>query len=209
MNKIALAIPADHGYDAIIDLTLKNKTDYCQKHGYDFLRFLGVNKEVSKEIWWDKIKWLHDEVLPKYEYVVAQGADTLIMNYNIRIEDWIDPQYDWVISRDCHDLNADMILIKNSKWSLDYLDFIYSQYENYRHDSWNEQRCIIDSYQKHIDHIKVIPQQSFNSYWYPYYNRNANHEGNFKDGDWILHLPGLHNNKRLEEMQKWMEKVIC
>jgi hypothetical protein len=208
MNKIALTIPADHSYDEIYELTCENKTKYCQKYGYDLLRFIGIDAP-AKEIPWDKIQWLHDKILSKYEYVLLQGVDTLIMNYNIRIEDWIDPQYDWVISRDCHDVNADMILMKNSKWSLDYLDFIYSQYEKYRHDCWNEQRCIIDTYKEHADHIKVIPQQSFNSYWYPYYDREEDHDGNFKEGDWILHFPGMKNELRLIEIQKWMDKVIC
>ncbi len=60
--------------------------------------------------------------------------------------------------------------------------------------------------------VDIRPQREFNSYRYDLYDNNqgapAEMEGQWLGGDFLLHLPGLPIDKRLELMQEHKKYVI-
>ncbi len=211
--KLAVAIYCSDSGANLWNLTHNNKNEYCVKHGYNLVK---LNNPVSTnfDISWARIEELI-KILPKYDYILFQGLDTLIMNYNIKIEDWINKYktHDFIIGFDVNGLNNDVMLVKNTDWSIEYLKYILEQkyknpLENWEKFWWNEQKAMERSYLNHPLQIRRIPQKSFNSYHYPYYERPETTAGQFTEGDWILHFPGMSMEKRLEEMPKWLDKVV-
>lgn len=202
MGKIAIVISASDEYQPIWDITYPSTKSYCDKHNYDLIRVQTGVKPLN----WERFHTII-HALPKYDWIFCRGVDMLVMNPEIKLEEFIDENYDFIITRDCHDLNSDAILIKNSDWSRDYLNYLYYDcFNQYKHDCWMEQRAIINSYKQYPDNIKVIPQKSLNSYHYPYYNRSENEIGQYTDGDLYIHFPGLSMKDRIEKMTAWTQK---
>ena len=57
------------------------------------------------------------------DYVLFLDADAIISDFNQKIEDFIDPKYDIILAEDIghhSDMNAGVILIKNTQWSKDF-----------------------------------------------------------------------------------------
>lgn len=210
MNKIAIAIPADSGYEELWQLQYQNIKEYCDKWNYDLIR---ISDPTEIGMPFGKMRQLLD-ILPKYDWVWLRGCDCLITNYNINLESLTDANYDWIIGLDCHEINMDSVLIKNSQWSTNFIKEIVNNHicpdNRWDKDWWSEQKYVIEHRQldEYKNHIKVIPQKMFNSYWYLLYDRPKTTEGNWTQGDFMIHFPGLDNQRRRDVMNEWLGKVI-
>lgn len=49
-------------------------------------------------------------------------TDTVIMNFETRLESFLDERYDLIISKDFRGLNNGVFFIKNSNWSANLLE---------------------------------------------------------------------------------------
>jgi hypothetical protein len=209
MSKIAILIPADSGYQNVWDVTYPNLMKYAEIYQHDIIR---IENGGERGMPWNKIDAASAilETGP-YDWIFMRGVDFLVMNMSVSLESFVDDKYDMIVSEDCHGINFDAVLIKNSAWSQKYLKFIYEEgYRRYNHDGWKEQRCVIETHNdpEWRDHIKVISQKSFNSYNYPWYNRSAETEpGQFTEGDLHLHFVGLSNQERVSKMTEYLDKV--
>lgn len=220
--KIALVQQYTADYQPLADLTIANHWEYCQKYGYDycvsreeipynpnfgFLRFpfiLSLFKEYN------------------YDYVHFSGIDTLIMNYNIKIEDWIDNKHDFFVAKETSGgyraLNADVFIVKNSEKGRGWLEFVYSKQAEYSNIIWREQKVMIDYVDKspYNEFVKIVPMQSFNSYPWRFYDENQSgyatihkdEPGDFKLGDFLLHAPGHTMANRLRIWAEFLPQVI-
>ncbi len=65
---------------------------------------------------------------------------------------------------------------------------------------------MIESKDDHTNHIKIISNQSFNSYVHEWYGL-PNQPGEFKDGDAILHFVGMPNHQRLTRMKDYIHRI--
>ncbi len=202
--KLAILVPACEKFEELYNFILPNKLEYCSRHNYDLLR--STRKYNGESIPFGKLDYIK-EILPSYDWLWLLGADTIHMNMNISAEEFIDNDYKMVIGRDVNNINFDSCLLKNSPWTIEYITYILSQYDHYKHDKWQEQQCVIDSLDSNREHIKIIPQKSFNSYVYGWYGYK-NQPGEFSDGDAILHFVGMQNNERIARMKEYLPRVI-
>lgn len=205
MPKIGIVIPADNKYEEVWQVTYPNLTDYANKHGYEIVR---IHESGEREMPWHKIA-MAEYLLGNWDWLFLRGVDFLVMNPEIKLESFIDDVYDMIVSEDCHGINFDAVLIKNCDWSRKYLNFIYKEgYKRYDNDCWKEQRCVIETHKdaEWKGHIKVIPQKSFNSYHYPWYDPNGTYPGQYTEGDLHLHFVGLLNEDRVTRMSEYLKK---
>lgn len=220
--KIALVNQYTADYQSLADLTIVNRQEYCNKHGY----FYHVSREEAPyepNMGFRRILFIL-ELFKKYnyDYIHCTGIDSLIMNFNIKIEDWIDTNYDFFIAKETSggykNINADAFIVKNSSNGIGWLEFIYSKREEYKNTCWHEQRVIIDYYDKlpFSNFIKIMPQQSFNSYPWKFYGPTQDgmsdvhkgEPGGFKLGDFLLHAPGHTLVNRLRIWEHYIPQII-
>lgn len=209
-NKIAIATLYADNYKELADLTvIQNKIPYCERHGYNLY---AETKDFSLGFGFAKIKMILDLFEQhKYNWVYWCGADTLIMNQSIKLEQIIDENYHFIVAKDCHEINADSFLIKGSDEGISYMKFILDQYEKYKGDCWQEQRVMIHNQYNEPwrSYSKIVPQRTFNSYLYDLYGRSPQNEaGHFQRGDFLLHLVGLNLEKRLQLTKQYISEVI-
>lgn len=221
--KICIATIYTENIKNLASLTIEyNKRRYCNKHGY-FLRI--KTKDFScKDIGFAKIDFILQLLkTKKYDWIYWCGADTMITNFNIELEQIIDNSFHFIIAKDVWDLNSDSFLIKTSKESLEFFEHIYSLYNDYIDfdgkpkdtgqrlpdgsiRAWAEQGAMIDILDQYKHIVKIVPQKVLNSYMYwlypsPWHRRGLDVDGNngtWEQGDFLVHWPGLPNEARIQ-----------
>jgi hypothetical protein len=217
-------------YQELADLTNPNKEKYCTKNGYDFRpKFFDFHYEKSYidpnrpfginnfSVGWEKIFFVLDLLKEnKYEWIFWLGCDTLITNYNTKLEDVVDNNYHFMIAYDCNDWNADSFLIRNSKEGIEYFEYLASVIDKYRQHVWQEQQAMIESRDKFASITKVLPQEDINSFEYSLYptpqhqaGRDAmGNNGRWTKGHFVVHWPGTTLGQRLKLADKYLNKDL-
>jgi galactosyl transferase GMA12/MNN10 family len=113
-------------FDGIMDLTRPNKETYCQKHGYHC--FDGSDHhDASRPPAWSKIRAVQAllDGPEQCDWVLWMDADTVIMNSDVRIEDFLpaDATQDLLVASDKGGgYNSGVFFFRNSAWSRQFLD---------------------------------------------------------------------------------------
>lgn len=211
-----------------------NKRKYCEKQGYNLI--VKNNNFTYKDIGFTKISFVLDILkTDKYEWIYWCGCDTMITNYNTKLEDMIDNNYHFIISYDVWDFNSDSFLIRNSPEAIKYFEHILSLYDMYIDQNgnpidhglrlpdgggraWAEQGAMIDLYNDYEEYrqiIKPMPQKFMNSYLYHMYPSSwhkkgidcKGNPGSWSEGDFLVHWPGMDNDTRIYLALNFLEHV--
>lgn len=198
MTKIAMCQLWDKNYQELADITwTQNKKLYCEQWGYPYhIKTDGFTFVPSYE----KIKFMLDVMNehPEYDWLYWAGTDTLITNFYIKLENFIDNDYHVIMAKDINNINADSFMLKNSKESKEYFEFIWSLAPKYNSHPWWEQQAMIENFDQWSHLFKIVPQKTFNSflykqlYWGIYKSSidKTGHDGQWEPGDFLLHFPG-------------------
>jgi hypothetical protein len=220
--KIALTTGYTVSYSELGDFTSENHKEYCERHGYSFYKD-GNNDYHYLEVGFRRMEFILNILKTnKYDYIHWSGADTLITNYNIKIEDWVDSEHDFFVSKETSGvyraLNADVFIVKNSPNGRHVLEFILSKASEYMNHTWKEQQVMIDHF--HLEPfnkiVKIMPHQSFNSYPWRFYGPDQagdsdvhkNEPGDFKVGDFLVHVPGHNYQNKIRILKELSNQVI-
>lgn len=218
---IALTTHYAKNYSRLGDLTSTNKREYCDKYGYQFHEKIEENHSFT--FGFGKIQFVLDLFKQyNYDYIHFSGVDAWIMNFNIKIEDFIDNQHDFFIAKyesgDYRCINADAFIVKNSENGIKILEFILSKKEEYKNDGWQEQRVMIHNFDNppYNSWVKIMPHQSFNSTPWKFYDStqsgNADvhngEPGDFKLGDFLLHCAGHNLENRIRIFNHYKNQII-
>ena len=160
------------------NISLINKAKYCDRHHYDLI-VSPVSLDESRPPAWSKIKLLQRH-LASYDWVFWADADSIIMNPFIRLERFVDPDFELIITADKFGMNSGMFFLKNAATSAQFLNLVYDQSQFVNHDFW-EQAAIhhLFNTQQAVIRPRVLPQREFNSYL-----------ANYQPGDFIIHFAG-------------------
>lgn len=191
-------------YKNAVKTGIKNKDYYCKKHGYDFY-CCEEHLDLTRPIPWSKIP-LIQKIMEEhsYEWIFWTDADSLIMNTNITLENFIDEDFNFIISKERDRVNSGEFLIKNCQWSKNFLDTVYRHTECINHEWW-EQMAIIKELdnEKFKPQIKILPQRALNAR-----AKDGTH-CEYKPGDFIIHFAGKKNKKNLKKyMENYAKEVI-
>ena len=212
----------DDNYKELADITLENNCrEYCTINNYEC--HIKKDNFGLKHLGFEKIRLLLELLkTDKYDWIYWRGADTLITNFQIKLENLIDPNYHFLISLDVHGINSDSLFIKNSPQGIKLFEDILS----YSNTSPEEQLVINYLYENNQDIIKLVPQKLMNSYNYSLYTSEepwnvygVQHEcilnqdqlgyyGGWDIGDFLLHWPGIRNDKRIELAKYYTNQII-
>ena len=130
------------------DYASLNHHEYSNKHGYSYIKEIVKNDDYTN--WhptWIKIDVLK-KYLPLYDYVVWIDADAVFVNQDIKIEDLISDGIDLVIPKlEMDRVSGNMwthtttgfMIWKNSEWSNNMLNTLWSEPKDYRFVFFHEQ----------------------------------------------------------------------
>jgi len=178
---------------------VRSKVLYCQKHGYDFIQDDSLT-DHSRHLAWSKIPVILN-YLTKYDYLVWVDADTLIMNPDKRLEDYIammaDRELMYVASLGW--VNTGVMFIKNTPFMLEF----FAETWGYTNEICWEQgaidRLYRDDWRGCRSKIVILPDQTvFNSLWHQY-----------RWGQFLVHFPGCGEPNRPENCLRRMMDMFC
>ena len=219
---IMVASIHDENYQELAKLTFEqNKKLYCARHNYPLIAKVG-DFSSDYPIHFDKMSLILDAFEENQEIIWAYwlDCDALITNLEVRLESIIDDNYHIIIATDWNGLNTGSFLVKNSIEGKNWLKFIYEQrfIELYQDHPWHEQLAIINHFQEFSHLFKIVPQRTFNSYDFDFYQLLSGTDyprfdklgtnGQWKEGDFVVHFPGLQNNDIIKYIKNYLEKQI-
>ncbi len=184
-------------YEKAVEKGIENKRQYCKKHGYDFV-YMNKILDPKRKVKWSKIGLIQNVMRTnKYKWIFWTDADALIMNMGLKLEGFIDEDYDVIISRDrSRVMNTGNFFIRNCQWSLDFLDDVYT----HKHPppgypplcdnlgfvvEYNRKESVQERFQ-------VLPMRELNSYAsvpeLQYRKWRGRQPKIYKRGDFIIHF---------------------
>jgi hypothetical protein len=209
MGNIGVLDCHNHDYDHIADLTLPLKKKYCSLHGYDFISY--TFGEIGRFPTWGRVLGLKKH-LGDCDWILYLDTDTYLTNLEVSIEDYLGDFHvafgvmpDFNTGKPTH-ISTSAILMKNSAWSLTFLDLWWKQkkfdsepYHKNLHGSTGGyggkfyEQSAIHFLWDHCDQcrkrIKILPNMWFNS-----------RESNWKPGDFLIHFA---NQPKIPRMYKF------
>ena len=206
----------NQNYKSLAELTVANKKEYCLKHGYEFIEHVQEEVAPGKHIAFNKFaaSWLH---LRNFDWIFYNDLDSLIMNQNIKLEQFIDQNFDFIISYDINGINTGQFFAKNSAWTYNFLQKVFYRNEFASHGGWADQVSFCQTYLysgEAMQKTKVVPQKLFNSYLYETFGANQEgdlpywDQGQYKTGDFCLHFCGMPKEMREGFIKSYLPLVI-
>nr|XP_010918766.1 probable alpha-1,6-mannosyltransferase MNN10 [Elaeis guineensis] len=213
-------------FRGVMEAVRGNKRAYAERMGYDFFdarRLVDPSRPPS----WSKILAVRS-LLPYYDWVFWNDADTIITNPDISLENILNAAIghsdfqaspDLVVTEDFNGVNAGVFFFRRSKWSEKFLDTWWNQTSFVRFgstisgDNTALKHLISSLPPKELkNHVRTSPMQClFNSYpWLPTW-KNAYRllssplktwKGAYSNGDFMVHLAGL------DEKKKWADRIL-
>ena len=123
--KVGIIVICDGNVHSICASSVANKQAYADRHGYDMIYDEKI-VDASRPASWSKILAMR-KYLPKYDFLLYMDVDTIISNFDVRLEDIVDYEYDQILAADKNGLNCGVWMIRNTEWSLWFLDEMWSQ----------------------------------------------------------------------------------
>lgn len=191
-------------YKGIADVSLPNLFAYCDLHSY----LPAVIKLDESEGFHYKKHEFFKEALGGHSHIIFyKDIDTKITNLSIPIESFIDDEHDLFITKDFGGINGGSLILKNTEGGRRVNYFILSQ-----RNEFNNEQEVIDHFindPAFSPFVKILPHPSINSYPYEHYKefKDVTHEqGQWQEGDFLIHTPALELSKRAEILKN--AKVI-
>jgi|FreactcultureFD7_1027221.scaffolds.fasta_scaffold01598_6 hypothetical protein len=162
-----------------------NHRNYCYKHGYVYLpeHFDYSNNYYNLVV--DSLKRTKDE-LTNSDVLMWIGADTMFMNWSIKIEDVIKFEDHIVIAKEqsCWwPINNDVMIWKNTWQSHYVLDRIINEFDTWKNYPWSVQTHLWNMIQEDEivrKAIRIVDAKVMNQ-----------HPKDWQLGDWIVHFYGM------------------
>jgi hypothetical protein len=203
--RICVLVLYTEGWSDIARVVIPNLSEYCLRHGY-VLEDVSFRGEYPLDFGYNKLVWIKKMFeANEYDIIWSLDLDTLITNHNNKVEDFIEGDKDFYITKDVNGINGGSFIIKNSKWSLFFLELLIGL--KGQKGMHCEQDAIRTYYESHANEkIKILPHPSINSYDYSQYPEfpevRERKQGHWHKGDFVLHLPGMALSKRLQILKQ-------
>ena len=190
-------------YQSLADVTLPTMRAYCARHGYSFEC---VKSDVHSG-------WLKPQIVLGllnygFDAVLWIDSDALITNPKTTILDLLGRDQ-FVCTADIFGLSTGVFAVRSQGAGHRLMYAVEAVGRSLVRDhQWAEQEAIMRfaANEPYRDVVKVLPQRWMNSYWNSAYERPETDDfGQWKPGDFILHLPGMDLEQRIEIATRALE----
>lgn len=187
-------------YDSVAEITVSRLCQYCERHGYDLTVHRGGFGARDRLFCFQKSE-MAAHLLAGCDYLFIVDVDMLITNCEIKLEPFVDDQHHLFACEDVNGLNAGAYIVRNCAEGKAMLQFVVA-YARTADEGQGDQDGLAAWIRWNEEGYKCVPHPAFNSYMYAEYGLQKSHEeGQWQPGDFILHLPGLKNERRCEIFQ--------
>lgn len=205
--KVVVCTMFSPSHQELADLTVLNMELYARAHRYDTHLI-----KVENDKWEYKKHEAFTELFEMgYDLIWYRDVDAVITNMNTPIEKFTDGVHSFYLTRDFNELNGGSVIIKNNERGRWFNNLVLSSRNEYENEQnfYNE----IIHEKELYDVIRVLPQNAINSYSYDLYHECKSHVGShdlgdWKEGDLLVHFPGLGMKDRVELVKEYLQKVI-
>lgn len=193
---ITVLVAYTEAFDALAAFTVPILRCYCARHGYDLLVHRGGFGNRNRQFGFQKTELVRS-VLRGTDAMLVLDVDTLITNHSSRIESMMGQEFIGVCL-DENGLNAGSYIIRRNPYSDVFLSAVVGM--EGKPGVLGEQDAMRDILRAEMfPYLRLLPHPSINSYRYDLYGKTKTHEeGQWQEGDFLLHLPGMTNERRLE-----------
>ena len=206
--KIALVGAHDTIYEPCGKYAHENKRRYAKKHNYDVILY---NELLSHKYapYWGKVIALQKH-LKDYDWLFWLDSDALIMNDEIKLEDLVDDNYDFITTRDCLlNVNSGDFIIKNCDWSKKFLDDWLAADGAVVDGAGVDNGALLKLYQESQEtrnHFKIIPLRMLSSF--PVCPLHYKVDGQYVEDDFVIHMAGCPTFQcKVDLMRKYYAKL--
>lgn len=186
------------------DITLPVLRAYCERHGYPLT--VATERLSNQRVVWDKIPLLLEN-MDRNDWSFFIEADILITNPGWTLEMFLlgIGDTDFVVSDDVNGMNFGVFFVRNSVQARVVLSDAWHMRD--RADIGSEQHALIEACRE-SERVQIsrVSQKLFNAYPYSEYGLPATTEGNWTEGDFALHLPGMTVEKRVEVFGRYLKE---
>lgn len=204
---------------AVYSLIQYNHRKYCETNKYLYYEVndFGKYSHAKSSPHWYKFEVIRECLADRNcDWVLWIDHDALFTNFDKRVEDFIQPNAEIIMSKDCmgerclwdYGWNNGVILLRNTERVRKFIDTLCSAWISelffvLQHASitWFHEQSAMEWLFENVDEWKgictEIPAKGFNSYIV----ERAEVGNAWEKGDFILHLAGMDNDTR--------QRIIC
>jgi hypothetical protein len=198
--KVIVCTEYGENYKEIAKITVPIFREYCQRHGYEFRELL---LEDGNDYAFKKHELFRELMMDDIDVIAYFDVDILVTNLSFKIEDFLDNEHDYFLTKDFNELNNGACIIKNTEGGRWINDLILAS-----KDFFDNEQNTINSYMispQFNQFVKVLQHPSINSYDYSLYPECKDYrrrdQGHWHEYDFVLHVPALGLEKRIEKLK--------
>ena len=175
-----------------------NHLEYCHKHGYQYdssiFNYDDYNKNIIREL---------ESILELFKYndiVMLVGADTMFMNWNIKVEDLLRPEDHVLVARENSawwPINNEVMIYKNTPEAIALFQRWIDDFEIWKYYPWTLQTHLwnlIQEDQLVRNIVRVVDAKVMNQ-----------HPKHWQLGDYIVHFYGMPINNKISLAKQFHE----
>jgi hypothetical protein len=195
---IALMTYNDYNFAELASYTAPTKAKYCEKWGFSF-EHLNSN---ARDPFWSKPTFFLN-CLERYDAVIYVESDAVIINQDFDIRPYIE-KHELILTHDINGINAGTYIAKSTNLVKQFFHAVKSHGPLFfNHHPWKDQeamRYFLQTYPYH-EIATWMPQNFMNSNIHEIYNYPSYVAGNYKEGDWIVHMSGMSHENRMRVLK--------
>jgi len=194
--KIAISTIWNSDFKEIAEITIPVMEEYCRRHGYTLCAQASV--QYPPDIVWSRLDMICP-LLETHDYAVHMDADVLITNLSIRFEDIAVERGRNIATSENGIINDGVFIWGDKVWPR-----LLSSPEIRREHS-SPQDAINSKYGS-LMNIKHVEPRTMNSILNAEYGLE-NPLSEWQPGDFVVHLPGMGNARRVEVLKEMLSKI--
>lgn len=205
----------DATFREVSALSKRTVKAWCKERGYVYLPHY-IEDHAGRHPCWTKIRLINQN-LHSFDWLFYIDSDAIITDRDQALEGYIhamELQGQIIgICDDCNGPNAGVLLVKNCPDTQRLFRLV--RWENYpdqlpHTDQLSEQAALLHWMRQTLkpEQVARFAQRVFNSYLYDLYNGRYHYpQGEWCDGDLVLHLPGVDNATRVRVFKEFIKEL--
>lgn len=207
--RICIQMLYTESWKEIALITVPNVVNYCRKHGYSWnIKCIPEPYDAFEKIREIKKIFYANEA----DVVMSMDCDAMVTDYTKRVEDFISEHNSFFCCEDYNGLNTGIFIVKNDIEGNIIIDYSLPMQGDI---GFNCEQDKISNYFYHNTEsdtgIEILSHPSINSYLYENYSEiplQTHEQGQWNQGDFILHLPAIGMDKRKEILNEYKNRII-
>lgn len=200
-------------------LTVENKLSYARQHGYGVVSSIIEQRALSEMGGFAVCGQLRETFVrfPHLSWLVVVGADHVIMNPIVKLEDVVKGDAaSIIVSAEASVINLGMYFLRNSNLGRSFMETMCAAKDLYKTHVWFDNQFVIEAWNANgmmRKSMSMLPQRAFNSYLAGAYGANYAVDAvlkcstSYQPGDFMIHFPGMGLDTKMGYIKDFLSKV--